>query len=107
MLFSIADLIVFLDIIIMHTTNKNITSTEHTFVLIQNAARNSFSKAYNNARNRKYTKYTNSYPDTPVYFFLFWIMAITTNKHIIIPIVHILFNTAVPNSLSFSLENTP
>ncbi len=38
MLFSIADLIVFLDIIIMHTTNKNITSTEHTFVLIQNAA---------------------------------------------------------------------
>lgn len=92
MLFSIADLIVFLDIIIMHTTNKNITSTEHTFVLIQNAALNSFSKAYNNARNRKYTKYTNSYPDTPVYFFLFWIMAITTNKHIIIaivPIVHI------------------
>lgn len=92
MLFSIADLIVFLDIIIMHTTNKNITSTEHTFVLIQNAALNSFSKAYNNARNRKYTKYTNSYPDTPVYFFLFLIMAITTNEHIIIaivPIVHI------------------
>ena len=92
MLFSIADLIVFLDIIIMHTTNKNVTSTERTFVLIQNAALNSFSKAYNNARNRKYTKYTNSYPDTPVYFFLFLIMAITTNKHIIIaivPIVHI------------------